>query len=89
MCLIEGRRANDVGSSAQSRLLHALPDILKIADDGLFFCLGETMVKAARVSVTSECCPCRLLLKLTRHPHRLVVHRLIGATASRKYEQND
>jgi len=64
------------------------PGILKIADEGLFFCFVETLVKAADVSVTFECCP-HGLVGLTGHPHWLVGRHWIGATASPKYKQND
>jgi hypothetical protein len=76
-------------SSYPPSMLRAFPSILKLADEGLFFCFGQALIKPADLlAVTFECCP-RGVVGLIGQPHWPVGHRGIGAAAHPEDKQND
>ena len=70
-------------------MLRAFPSIPKLADEGLFFCFGQALIKVADLlAVTLEYCP-RGVVGLIGQPHWPVSHRGIGAAAHPEDKQND
>ena len=70
-------------------MLRTFPSIPKLANEGLFFCFSQALIKVADLlAVTLECCP-RGVVGLIGHCHWPVSQRGIGAAAHPEDKQND